>query len=614
MVTAANPYRDQRTQYDPGMGMDELCDALNLGLYIGVTAPSGSAPTISSAIISFLQSGSGSIARTMQDKAREVSVTPTDKGAAKDDATDDTTAFANALSTKAIVDVPAGTYLKSSTTTLKDGYRLHGSGNRLTVIHNDGASATLATPVSTPGGTKAYYHGTAYVTVKGTSTSVPAAAGLLIQQTGYSHYRDSIIEFHQTAVQLLGAVGTSLDRMTLQQSTNGVRAGGSAGLESTTTTRLTESVITVCTNAIVSYGSVKTFYLNASVIESNTNVYVESGGTIEGFVARSSWFEDNTNFDLGTMVRPVFDTCYFSAPPTITGGAAPVFNEATVAGSDNFPPFRVTTEVADVSVVPTSWPSTQRGQHGVILDMPTIGAASTPTDRYVPQATAQSQLFVNIGSPILACGVGFTNLITDFTSAGQWGNGTGTMTTGQTDIFGGTSAALLSGVDSGTTAYRETIAITVTSGKWYSYQVVLKAATAGNKVQLKATTGSGLDKRISFYLPDTEWRVVHMLFKADAASINLALYHGGGMYVHRIVLAEGSTLRPFVPYNASIPQGFWMEFDSIIIRGTGAPGSGTWRVGDRVLHSTPAAAGNIGWVCTTAGTPGIWKTYGAIAA
>jgi len=41
------------------MGMDELCDALNLGLYIGSQAPSGSLPTISSAIISFLQSGSG---------------------------------------------------------------------------------------------------------------------------------------------------------------------------------------------------------------------------------------------------------------------------------------------------------------------------------------------------------------------------------------------------------------------------------------------------------------------------------------------------------------------------------------------------------------------------
>jgi hypothetical protein len=31
-------------------------------------------------------------------------------------------------------------------------------------------------------------------------------------------------------------------------------------------------------------------------------------------------------------------------------------------------------------------------------------------------------------------------------------------------------------------------------------------------------------------------------------------------------------------------------------------------------NSAPTAGGNIGWVCTTAGTPGTWKTFGAIAA
>jgi hypothetical protein len=45
-----------------------------------------------------------------------------------------------------------------------------------------------------------------------------------------------------------------------------------------------------------------------------------------------------------------------------------------------------------------------------------------------------------------------------------------------------------------------------------------------------------------------------------------------------------------------------------------APTTGTWVVGDIVYNSTPAASGNIGWVCTTAGTPGTWKTFGAISA
>ena len=44
-----------------------------------------------------------------------------------------------------------------------------------------------------------------------------------------------------------------------------------------------------------------------------------------------------------------------------------------------------------------------------------------------------------------------------------------------------------------------------------------------------------------------------------------------------------------------------------------APASGTYEVGDIVYNNTPAAAGFIGWVCTTAGTPGTWKTFGAIS-
>jgi len=45
-----------------------------------------------------------------------------------------------------------------------------------------------------------------------------------------------------------------------------------------------------------------------------------------------------------------------------------------------------------------------------------------------------------------------------------------------------------------------------------------------------------------------------------------------------------------------------------------APSVGTWAVGDRVEYTTPTAGGFIGAVCTTAGNPGTWKTYGAVSA
>lgn len=51
----------------------------------------------------------------------------------------------------------------------------------------------------------------------------------------------------------------------------------------------------------------------------------------------------------------------------------------------------------------------------------------------------------------------------------------------------------------------------------------------------------------------------------------------------------------------------------ILLDGTAAPAAGAWKVGDTVYNSAPAAAGSIGWVCTTAGTPGTWKAFGTIA-
>lgn len=45
-----------------------------------------------------------------------------------------------------------------------------------------------------------------------------------------------------------------------------------------------------------------------------------------------------------------------------------------------------------------------------------------------------------------------------------------------------------------------------------------------------------------------------------------------------------------------------------------APASGTWVRGDIVYSNTPSASGFIGWVCVASGTPGTWKTWGAISA
>ncbi|MNK86321.1 Pectate lyase superfamily protein [compost metagenome] len=44
------------------------------------------------------------------------------------------------------------------------------------------------------------------------------------------------------------------------------------------------------------------------------------------------------------------------------------------------------------------------------------------------------------------------------------------------------------------------------------------------------------------------------------------------------------------------------------------PTTGTYSVGSLLWNSVPAAAGAPGWVCVTAGTPGVWKAMAAVAA
>jgi hypothetical protein len=53
-------------------------------------------------------------------------------------------------------------------------------------------------------------------------------------------------------------------------------------------------------------------------------------------------------------------------------------------------------------------------------------------------------------------------------------------------------------------------------------------------------------------------------------------------------------------------------FRNINVYGSAAPVAGTWRAGDLVYNSAPTSAGYVGWVCTVAGTPGTWKTFGLI--
>jgi hypothetical protein len=71
-----------------------------------------------------------------------------------------------------------------------------------------------------------------------------------------------------------------------------------------------------------------------------------------------------------------------------------------------------------------------------------------------------------------------------------------------------------------------------------------------------------------------------------------------------------------IPYGVSV-LNFVMSSKRVMWGSTDPATAGstsTFSRGDIMFNDTPSAGGTAGWVCTTAGTPGTWKTFGAIAA
>lgn len=121
-------------------------------------------------------------------------------------------------------------------------------------------------------------------------------------------------------------------------------------------------------------------------------------------------------------------------------------------------------------------------------------------------------------------------------------------------------------------------------------------------------TGRSLNTRIGWnYFEDLDIAIVgrsssaHAIIVCDPSSIfdNCTLKSDGDTYYDatrwgRIISAISTTL--------------------IEIWSNGSPSLGTYVAGDRAFNTSVSAGGWIGTVCTTGGTPGTWKNWGAIAA
>jgi len=159
---------------------------------------------------------------------------------------------------------------------------------------------------------------------------------------------------------------------------------------------------------------------------------------------------------------------------------------------------------------------------------------------------------------------------------------------------------------------------TITAGKYIVWTVDIKPTTADIaivNVLNGVTAATGLDA----FLTQNEWTSLAGLAQVTAGAggtigfnINNTTGSNSTFRVSAWQLVEFTDIQDAISFYRS---GIYVsDKQRRVFYGEAAPTTGTWAIGDRLYHTTPSAAGTMGWVCTTAGTPGTWKTFGAITA
>jgi len=168
-----------------------------------------------------------------------------------------------------------------------------------------------------------------------------------------------------------------------------------------------------------------------------------------------------------------------------------------------------------------------------------------------------------------------------------------------TDEFGATSARFTAGADDQTPDIAYTTMLNGLSAGVMT--AVLKLSITTNnliKIRVQASRST-----MDFNLSKGD-HCIHVPFYYDGGAsqtigISGRMENGAVLEWKRTVILDGSR------------DSYDMN---VVCLGTAAPVAGQWFVGDTVYDSTPSAGGTMGWVCTTSGSPGTWKTFGTISA
>lgn len=104
------------------------------------------------------------------------------------------------------------------------------------------------------------------------------------------------------------------------------------------------------------------------------------------------------------------------------------------------------------------------------------------------------------------------------------------------------------------------------------------------------------------------WHLLSQTFipqSAGTLSVGVAMVYATEMYVDDVALSIGTgTILNSEKQGSVTLNGRTITYASV------APTTGTWKQGDIVFNSATDDEGYVGWVCTSAGTPGTWSQFG----
>ena len=589
------------------------------GIYAAFAASSGSS------LVGYIQGGTNSVATTVQAKLRE-SVSVKDFGAVGNGSTDDTAAIQAALNASTIVFFPQGNYL-TSVITLNQNQKIYGFGSTLTL------SSTTGTLIQCYNSSDAFqtsqYSEVNGFTLIGGQSLTSGSIGLNCGVSARLILRDIRCQNFDVGFKIPQAQFGSAYSIKSYACNVGlyikpaVSGGGSNSWSFYDYQGVGNFIAALLINNTTSYPNHSLYFRNSSLL-GNTGVSFAAFNC--QMVTMDGGAPESNN---GSTASFTFDG--------LTIPACSMYSNDSYVNLTNF-------FVAEASITPffkaenNSYISLENflgygSTQGAIFD-----CDSTSVVLSSDTISVQTQINNFVGNPLISSadspGTAFQVMDNAYQSISIANEATSPLTTSLSNFNGASSST----VWDSTRGLVGQLVFNASAGNQDTNRVRF-AATANNAGMaiMGLSVMSSVDTSIKFGVYGSTYQASQKPFKLKAG-IWYRLYHviensaivAGSYYVLYPTTAEGPTIQvsqaqilSYATKTAAAVQGINNVLAGAYNPKIGAvhfgrqassiPTTGTWVVGDVVYNSAPASAGYIGWVCTVAGTPGTWKTFGLIS-